>query len=216
MHFYLDESGDLGWNFCKPYRSGGSSRYMTIGVLQVPPTKLKFPKRLIKGLYSKYQWNTKKEKKWSGMREHERLEFAERAFDLAVRHPDIQYLAITVSKEKVFSHIRSDSNKLYNYMIRTLLVDEMARHPEVIFRPDPRSIKVASGNSLHDYLQTTLWFDKKVSTTLMTEEVDSASCICTQFSDMLSGAVQHHFEDQKSKPFYTLNNKLRTEKLYFT
>lgn len=32
---YLDESGDLGWKFDAPYRSGGSSRYLTIAAIAV-------------------------------------------------------------------------------------------------------------------------------------------------------------------------------------
>jgi hypothetical protein len=36
---YLDESGDLGWKFDGPYLGGGSSRYLTITALCVPPGK---------------------------------------------------------------------------------------------------------------------------------------------------------------------------------
>lgn len=216
MHFYLDESGDLGWTFNKAYRFGGSSRYLTIGVLQVPHEKKHLPKRLLKKLYQKYNWDTKEEKKWSAMKDHERLEFAKRALDMVVRNPDMQYLAITVNKQNVRTHIRQDPNKLYNYMIRILLLDEMSRHPVVRFHPDPRSIKVESGSSLHDYLQTMLWFDKSVSTTLHTVPVDSAACRCTQFSDMLSGVVQHHFEDGKSYPFNKIKSKLKVKRLYFS
>jgi hypothetical protein len=52
---YLDESGDLGWSFDKPYRHGGSSRYLTIASLVVDPSKKHFPKRLIKKLYTKFK-----------------------------------------------------------------------------------------------------------------------------------------------------------------
>jgi len=35
MHVFLDESGDLGWNFEHPFRMGGSSRFLTLAFLVV-------------------------------------------------------------------------------------------------------------------------------------------------------------------------------------
>jgi len=68
---YLDESGDLGWKLDKPYRYGGSSRYLTIASLIVDPSKKHLPKRLIKNLYIKFKWPPKVEKKWSEMGKNE-------------------------------------------------------------------------------------------------------------------------------------------------
>jgi uncharacterized protein DUF3800 len=59
---YLDESGDLGWNFTAPYRYGGSSRYLTIAALCVPSGKKHIPKRAIRELYDKFKWPTSVEK----------------------------------------------------------------------------------------------------------------------------------------------------------
>jgi hypothetical protein len=54
---YLDESGDLGWNFAAPYLDGGSSRFLTIGALCVPPEKKHLPKRVVRNLYKNFGWN---------------------------------------------------------------------------------------------------------------------------------------------------------------
>lgn len=215
MYIYLDESGDLGWKFDAPYRRGGSSRHITISTLTVPTNKKHLPKRIIKKLYDKYKWNPKIEKKWSEMDLEERKEFAKRATKLCEEHDDIKYHSITVKKEKVLSHIRSDENKLYNYMIKLLLLNEMAQHDEVVFVPDPRSIKVESGNSLHDYLQTCLWFDKKVTTKLVTEPQDSDSNRNIQYADMLSGIVQGYYEDNKVELWDIIKDKLIDKRLYF-
>lgn len=214
MHFYLDESGDLGWKFNKPYRFGGSSRFLTIGILQVPAAKTHIPKRLIKKLYGKFSWDTAKEKKWSEMRQEEKNHFALEAQKLVVKHPDIRYWAMVVKKENVLPHIRGDANKLYNYMIKLLLTEEMSRYGKVRFIPDPRTLKVESGNSLHDYLQSELWFEKQVSTVLTTAPADSSSNKNIQFADMLSGVVQHHFEDARSEAFNKIKAKLTVKKLY--
>lgn len=216
MIIYLDESGDLGWKFDAPYRRGGSSQHITIASLVVSQSKKHLPKRLIKKLYKKFHWPTNIEKKWSDMSLAERIWFAEKANELKIQHQaDIRYIAITVKKENVQNHIRSDANKLYNYMIGLSLLREMNLHEKAAFVPDPRSIKVESGNSLHDYLQTQLWFEKETSTTLITAPCDSASNLNVQFSDMLSGIVQGHFEDGNSQPWGKLRNTISYKTLFF-
>tara|TARA_R100000656_G_C3958343_1_gene129590 strand:+ start:5577 stop:6215 length:639 start_codon:yes stop_codon:yes gene_type:complete len=212
----LDESGDLGWTFTAPYRAGGSSRHITIASLAVTPEKKHLPKRLIKKLYTKFKWPTSIEKKWADMSPTERVWFAKQARELCAKHPnDIRYLSITVKKENVQPHIRADANKLYNYMIGLSLLNEMAKHDAITFIPDPRSIKVESGNSLHDYLQTQLWFERQAATRLTTTPCDSASSRNVQFADMLSGIVQGHFEDGNSQPWTELRNNISYKTLFF-
>lgn len=216
MKIYLDESGDLGWKFDAPYRRGGSSRHLTIASLVVSPEKSHLPKRLIQKLYKKFNWPTRIEKKWADMSLDERIWFSQKANELRLRNPDdIRYLSITVKKENVQSHIRKDANKLYNYMIGLSLLNEMSRHDNILFVPDPRSIKVESGNSLHDYLQTQLWFENQASTNLTTQPSDSAASRNVQFSDMLSGIVQGHFEDGNSQPWNSLRMSISYKTLFF-
>jgi len=146
----------------------------------------------------------------------QRLEFATKTLSVVQAHrEDIQLKAIVVYKQNVQQHIRADQNKLYNYMIRLSLVDPMAQANEVHFSPDPKSIKVQSGNSLHDYLQTTLWFEKQVATVLDTRPMDSKSHLNVQFADMLAGLVQTHFEDGNSDYFNVLNPVMTVKRLYF-
>ncbi len=216
MIIYLDESGDLGWTFSAPYRAGGSSRHLTIASLAVSPNKKHLPKRLIQKMYKHFGWNPKIEKKWADMKLNERIWFAQQSRELQIKHPhDIRYISITVKKINVQSHIRSDANKLYNYMIGLSLINEMSRHSAIHFVPDPRSIKVESGNSLHDYLQTQLWFEKQCSTILSTTPQDSAGCRNVQFADMLSGVVQGHFEDGNSEPWTELRHNISYKTLFF-
>lgn len=213
---YLDESGDLGWKFDAPYRQGGSSRFLTISAVCVPSEKKHLPRRLVKELYAKFKWPSDSERKWSIMTPDEREEFARRAKDLCVKHSDIILHAIVVRKQNVMPHIQQDPNKLYNYMTRLALLDRMAQYDVVTMVPDPRSIRVKSGNSLHDYLQTELWFTKKAVTKLTTNPADSANCLAIQFADMLAGAVQSRFEDNSTAVFQILHPALRLAQLYFS
>ena len=52
---YVDESGDLGWQFDRPYRKGGSSRFFTIAYLFLPTEKRKHIKRLIRRFHNERQ-----------------------------------------------------------------------------------------------------------------------------------------------------------------
>ncbi|HTZ72611.1 MAG TPA: DUF3800 domain-containing protein [Candidatus Aquilonibacter sp.] len=212
---YLDESGDLGWSFGAPFRKGGSSRYLTIAALCVPSEKKHLPKRVIKKLYEKFNWPIHVEKKWSMMHRDERAEFARTAQDFCRANADVHLHAITVKKENVQSHIRTDANKLYNYMIRLCLLNRMRQYPEVHIIPDPRSIKVQSGNSLPDYLQTLLWFHVPCTTILRMQPLESHECKGIQFADMLCGAIQSAFEDGNLEYLNTISPCLTHSRLYF-
>lgn len=212
---YLDESGDLGWSFDAPYRAGGSSRYLTLAAVITPDTHTHHPARIVRDLYTDRKWTTSKEKKWTDMSDSAREDFARKALKLKEKQPEVKYFAMTVNKQKVMPHLREDPNLLYNYMLKLMLADEMATYPEVILVPDPRSIKVASGNSQHEYLQISLWYDKGVQTKLHSRPTDSKKDLGIQFADMLSGVVQAHHEDRRSSPWKILASAVKWKTLFF-
>ncbi len=100
-------------------------------------------------------------------------------------------------------------------MIRLLLIDEIAKYQTVTLVPDERSIKVESGRSLHDYLQTQLWFDLGVATKLYTTPRTSSSTLNLQFVDMLAGVVGSHYEDGRSDPWDVLCTHMASKPLFF-
>lgn len=212
---YLDESGDLGWNFTAPYRKGGSSRYLTISALITPDDKSHLPGRVIRDLYTDRKWSTAKEKKWSEMSDSARQDFTKHVIKLRTHHPDISFHSIVVDKQRVNPTFRADANLLYNYMIKICLIGEMRKHDQVTLIPDPRSIKIASGNSLHDYLQINLWYTEQVETKLVTSPQDSKKTLGLQFADMLAGATQHHFEDGNSAAWDSLSGHVALKRLFF-
>ncbi len=145
----------------------------------------------------------------------ERTEFSRLVRLMCDRHPEILLHGIVVKKQNVMEHIREDSNKLYNYMIRLSLLDRMAEHDVVTMVPDPRSIKVASGNSLHDYLQTELWFTKNANTKLNTTPSDSKGNLGIRFADKLAGIIQSRFEDNQSSYFQIIAPRVVLSRLFF-
>lgn len=215
LNVYLDESGDLGWKFDYPYRSGGSSRYLTIAYMVCPSEKKHFPKRIVKELYKKTHTRTSIELKGSSLSLDHKKHIAKDTVKLLSQHPDIIIGAITVSKERVMLHIREDANKLYNYMLRLSILDKVSNCTIVNLVRDNKSIKVKSGNSLIDYLQTTLWFDFRTSTRIIDIPSDSKSVQNLIFIDWINNIVWGHYEDLNSAAFDILKTKIDVKTLFF-
>lgn len=213
---YLDESGDLGWKFDAPYRNGGSSRYLTISAIIINHKIRHLLKRMMRDLYQKTATPTSQEVKFAHLNPEQRLWIANKLAAFKTRYGnDVHYCSMTVKKEKVMQHIRDDANKLYNYMIKLMLAGRLSAYEKTFFNVDQRSIKVESGRSLHDYLQTTLWFEYGSSSKLETIQCDSKDHLGVQLADILSGIVQSHFEDGKSDARNVLAVHADIRTLYF-
>jgi len=215
MNVYVDESGDLGWEFTHPFRQGGSSRYLTIAFLLVPKTLSHLPKRIVRKLYTKRKKSTKNELKGANLNSAEEAYFAKEVIRLLNKHPDIEILAITVNKKNVQQHIRDDPNKLYNYMIGLVLPEKIKFRPTVTFIPDKRSIKVESGNSLVDYIQIKLWFELNASTTIHNQPEESRKTLNLQFIDFISHIIWGKFEDNEYSAYNILRSKVKVIPLFF-
>lgn len=214
-NIYLDESGDLGFKFHAPYRAGGSSRHLTLGAVICEGDCSKHVKRFVTKFYEKRKIPRGTELKWAHMDAVQRMDFATRARQLIDRQVNVRYACMTVYKPNVMPHIQADPNKLYNYMVGLLLLPTMKQYDHVCFVPDSRSVKVKSGNSLHDYLQTKLWFDEGATTELDTKPSESTNNRPLNFADYLCGTFQSHFEDGASVPHTTLAPYTSFSSLFF-
>jgi hypothetical protein len=93
---FLDESGDMGWNFTQRYRFGGSSRYLTIAYLIIPKASSHFPARLVRDCFDRWDRNPKNEMKGSKMSNGRRTEVIEKTVKMLGKVPDAHIGAITV------------------------------------------------------------------------------------------------------------------------
>lgn len=210
---YVDESGDLGWTFDRPYGQGGSSRYLTIAALLLPAEKDHLPQRIVRHLYEAGHWDKTREKKWVEMPCSSRETFAKAAGKFSLKHAGVEYRAIVVCKNRVKPELRSDSNKLYNWMLKLLLLDKIAQHSHVTLIPDPRTVKVANGRMLDHYMEMML-YERSATTQLEVTPLDSKRCLNLQFVDMLAGVVQSHFELNNSSYWNELQHHIYLERLF--
>ena len=213
MHVYLDESGDMGWKFTHPFRAGGSRRFLCLSFLFVPRIHRKKPKRIIADLYRKYGWHG--EMKASAATQSRKLEFCMAMNQLLIREPSIKIDCIVAKKENVQPHIRTDPNKLYNSMCKLVMIDHVKLVPDFDFIPDKRSVKVESGNSLSDYLQTVLWFECGASTVIRNDPQESHKNYNLQFVDWVSSCVWSHFEDGETTVFKEIIRQIRVRPSFF-
>lgn len=205
----------MGWKFDSPFRHGGSSRFLTIAYLIVPENKYHLCNRFVKNVYREFKVKPKKELKATTLKIRQKVWIAEQGVDLLNLNPDFRIGAITVNKEKVFPHIRTDANKLYNYMMAISILDKVKTSPKVNLIRDERSVKVASGNSCIDYMQTKMWFDHSSPTMLIDSPTASHLNLNLIFIDWIANFVWSHYEDKNSEAFIKLSPKLSNQTLYF-
>lgn len=215
LNVYLDESGDLGWILDKPYRHGGSSRYLTIAFVVCPSEKKHLLQRIVRDVYQKTKFDPKEELKGSSLSLPIKCFFAEKVRQLVSMNPDIMVGSITVNKSKVRQHIRQDANKLYNYMIRLAVLPVVNGHPLVNLIRDNKTIKVKSGNSLIDYLQTVLWFDCNTPTRIVDLPSDSKKVKNLIFIDWINNLIWGRYEDNNTQAYDIIKNVITSKKLFF-
>lgn len=212
---YLDESGDLGWKFNQPYRSGGSSRYLTIAYILMPRESHHLLGRLVRDCYKKWCIDPKKELKGNLMSYARRTDIVKAAIKMLEKEPRARLGAITVKKENVDERIRKDPNKLYNYMMGLVLTERIKVYDHVQLIRDNRSIKVEDGNFIGYYLQMQLWFELEAPTILVDEPVDSRVSAHVQFVDWISYIVWIAYEDERREHFKELVPHAIFESLYW-
>lgn len=211
---YLDESGDLGWTLSKPYRNGGSSRFLTLAYLIIPENLKHIPTRLVKDVYKKFNFEFSEECKGHSFTQEQKQFVSSEVVKMLNKNPLLKLGAITVRKENVMEHIRKDPNKLYNYMMKLSILKKILNFEKVKIIGDERNIKVSQGKRCVDYLQMSLYFDYE-STTII-EDIQQASHKNQNliFIDWISNIVWSKYENNTSSPFDVLKPYLANETLY--
>ena len=115
----------------------------------------------------------------------------------------------------VKDHIRNDSNKLYNYMIGLILPQKIKDVDRLTLIPDKRTIKVASGNSLIDYLKIKLWFDFNADAYVEYIPVESHTALNLLFIDWIAHIIWKNYEDGETDIVNILSGKIEFNHLFF-
>lgn len=119
MFIYLDESGDLGFDFTK----GGTSRFfvITLLVLQTHEETRRLAKAVERTLKNKVRRGRKKRGQAVELK-GSKTEFAIKAYLWEkLRQIEFGVYSLILNKARVFDELRLDKGRLYNYISRLLI-----------------------------------------------------------------------------------------------
>lgn len=100
-------------------------------------------------------------------------------------------------------------------MIRLAVLPFIKDQPIVNLIRDNKTVKVKSGNSLIDYLQTAIWFELDRRTRIVDIPSDSKKVKNLIFIDWINNLIWGRYEDGNKEPYEILKNVITSKKLFF-
>ncbi len=211
---FMDEAGDTGWSLHAPYGKKGSSRFLILAAVIIPHGKNIHIERIIRGLYrGRKGRRLDSELKSTELNIWEKKQVAQKLLLLSQTHPDITLRAVVAEKANVNNALRVKSESLYIHMAERLLNAELARHTEVEFFPDARTLKNKDKNALPNYMETRLAIEGHVPI-ITTIPSESGKFLEIQCADIISSIIFSHYEFGDSACLGTLHPALTLTKLY--
>lgn len=201
--FYLDESGDLGFG-------DGASDTFVIAAVCVDRGKQDQLKRLVRRFKSSRSIPPSVELKANATRAVDRDRFCRELADL-----ECSAHYIVVNKNKVKTELRRDTNILYNYVTGLMLGPLLCNLLQAQVHLDCRTIKVASGNSLSEYLRIKLWCEMNSPVNVALSFPDSRQSLGIQAADFVANAVFRKYERRDSSGYSALSRIIGVNKRLF-
>jgi len=101
-------------------------------------------------------------------------------------------------------------------MCKLVVIDHVKNVQEFDFVPDKRAVRVQSGNSLSDYLQTVLWFECNTSAVINNHPQESHKNYDLQFVDWIANCVWAHYEDGETTVYREITRHAAVRQLFFS
>lgn len=217
MYIILDESGDLGWKFDLPNRSGGSSRYFTLGHFCCRKDQKFIINRFIRDINQKFWLKPSIEKKGCSFDDKDALKICQEFNKFLKKYPNVRFGALTINKMKVAESLRTDCNILYNYGTYQLLHGLIQPFKNLHLVHDKRSIKVVKSKFIVEYLHTKLRTELDSSIIIDYDPQTSSHFEDLWLADWLVNFIWRHYEDERSAAYHELNksDQFYERTLYF-
>lgn len=189
MHIYLDESGDLGFDFKKK----GTSKHFIITVLLTTN-----PKRIANCVkHLKEDALQKKYKRIPEIKFNNSPETFRKRVIRKLSEQDISVFIFCLNKNKIVEKLHEKKDKLYNY-ITGLLFDKILNtvnpQEELIMTVDKVKVGKMQIEDFNFYLGLKLFLSGGGERKLEVIHVDSQKDRCIQAVDFISGTVFHKYE----------------------
>ncbi|MFZ2975470.1 MAG: DUF3800 domain-containing protein [Candidatus Moraniibacteriota bacterium] len=207
-NLYLDESGDLGFDFVnkKP------SKFFTITVLAVRGEN---QKKLAKAVKITLRRKFRKKQKVDELK-GSKCSFAIKKY-FYKQSKDVKFAlyAITLNKIRVFDRLREDKERVYNYVTR-LVLDQIPFHNadtqvEIVIDRSKTKKNIAEFNS-YIIRQIKSKFDPKVP--LNVHHYNSKQDFCLQAVDVFCWGIFRKYENQDQEWLEVFKEKVVYDKQY--
>ncbi|MBI2252244.1 MAG: DUF3800 domain-containing protein [Armatimonadetes bacterium] len=212
LYLYLDESGDLGFDFVnkKP------SKFFTIAILAVSSAegKNKIAKSIKLTLRRKFKNSKSKADELKGSKCP--IEIKKYLYSF-VKNIDFSIYSITLNKLKLYENLRKDRERVYNYIARLVMdkidftnkkngieiIIDKSKPPKSIFEFNQYIIKQIKSR-----------IDPRIS--LNIHHCDSKENLCLQAVDLFCWGIFRKYEKVDSSWFNIYKSKVKYETLYFS
>jgi len=209
MYIYLDESGDLGFDFSKPKTT--SYFVITILVIESPLTNRKIEKGIERTLKNKVNYGGKKNLALELKGSMTGIE-VKKYFYRQIREQPFELYTVAVDKRRVPPSLRRDQERLYNYLAR-LVIERcpfQKAKPKIILTLD-RSKTKRSQKAFDTYLLFQLEGSLPPKIPLEVFHLDSKESKGIQAIDLFSWGIFKKYENKEMEWYNLFKEKLRFE-----
>lgn len=205
-YIFVDESGDLGFNFKKKK----TSKYFLISFLFVPSLK----KRRIAKIVSKVFLTLKNSKKRKSGTLHAYKESPIIRFRLLNKlvEEDIKIMTICLDKEKIYTDIKAEENLLYsnvtNILLNKIYTRELIPKGEKIeLVASRRATNKLLNNNFKEYIESNKNNKLDINVSIVSPEKDK----CLQAVDFVSWSIYRKYKDGDYSYYNVIKNKIFEE-----
>lgn len=213
LYLYLDESGDLGFDFVnkKP------SKYFVVTILVVKGHDAN--RRLISGvkktLRRKLNPKNKRKRIVSELKGTKTTIEVKEYFYRQVRDLDLAVYAIVLNKRRIFSSLMKEKSRVYNFIARTVLdqipYSNATMKVELTIDKSKSKPEIMEFNS---YLYSQLESKIDPAVPLNIYHVDSKEHHALQAADLFSYAVFEKYERRRDQWYNIINKKIKYISVY--
>lgn len=213
LYLYLDESGDLGFDFVnkKP------SKFFSVGILlfKSERTKKKIDKLVKRTLRKKLNPKGKRKRFVSELKGSSTTIMIKQYFYRLIKDVNFDLYFITLNKRRLYPELAENKSRVYNFISRLLLdnIDYGKDSSRVKFIIDKSKSKPEIKH-FNEYVRRQLEAEIDPKTPLEIIHEDSRADHCLNAIDLFVWGVFRKYEKHDSEWYDIFKDKIRYESLY--
>jgi len=213
FYFFLDESGDLGFDY--ENKTPSSNFVVTLLAVSGTEARKKIAKAVQRTLSKKLNMKSKKKRVQELKGTHTTLE-VKRYFFRQLRGVKFGIYTLVINKKKVADHLKDEKSRLYNYVTRLLLEKlpiEKAKMFVQLSVDRSKSKKEMWEFNRYMYENFEGRIDPKVP--FMIHHDDSCTVHELQAVDLFSWGIYQKYEHKNYDWYDVFKDKIQCEEIYF-